>query len=51
MAVATPSLEHLNVGGGEGDGGRHGLAATDANTMDSTDMVSNWELYLIFFIF
>lgn len=26
MAVATPSLEHLNVGGGEGDGGRHGLA-------------------------
>lgn len=45
VAVATPSLEHLNVGGGEGDGERHGRAATEvnANTMDSTDMVSNWE--------
>ena len=28
MAMSTPSLEHLNVGGGEGDGGRHDLAAT-----------------------
>jgi hypothetical protein len=28
VAVAAPDLEHLKVGGGEGDGGRHGLAAT-----------------------
>jgi hypothetical protein len=28
MAVAAPSLEHLNSGRREGDGGSHGLAAT-----------------------
>jgi hypothetical protein len=28
MAVAAPSLEHLDIGRREGDGGSHGLAAT-----------------------
>lgn len=41
VAVAAPALEHLHVGRGEGDGGRHSLAATSTPTKtDSADMVN-----------